>query len=77
VKYYYAVLLSVLRAIASTPCRLIWRAQSSGAKYESRERRLDVAELVGIARALGVDPLKMLRAAGRNTAKEAIVASYL
>ena len=37
------------------------RPQSFVAKYESRERRLDVAEFIGIARAIGADPLKMLR----------------
>jgi hypothetical protein len=31
-------------------------------KYETGERRLDVAEFVGIARAVGADALKMLRA---------------
>jgi len=39
------------------------RPQSFVAKYEGRERRLDVAEYVGIARALGVDPYGLLRAA--------------
>ncbi len=38
------------------------RPQSFVAKYESRERRLDVAEFVGIARAVGADPFKLLRA---------------
>jgi transcriptional regulator with XRE-family HTH domain len=36
------------------------RPQSFVAKYEGRERRLDVAEYLMIARALGVDPFKML-----------------
>jgi hypothetical protein len=36
-------------------------------KYESGERRLDVAEFVGIARALGADPFKMLKTAGRSS----------
>ena len=40
------------------------RPQSFVANYESRERRLDVAEYVGIARALGADPFKMLLAHG-------------
>jgi transcriptional regulator with XRE-family HTH domain len=42
------------------------RPQSFVAKYEGRERRLDVAEYVAIARALGVDPYKLLRAAERG-----------
>jgi hypothetical protein len=40
------------------------RPQSFVAKYEGREHRLDVADFVGIARALGADPLK-LRASER------------
>ena len=39
------------------------RPQSFVAKYEGRERRLDVAEFCSIARELGADPIKMLRAA--------------
>jgi transcriptional regulator with XRE-family HTH domain len=38
------------------------RPQSFVAKYEGRERRLDVAEYLQIARELGADPFKMLRA---------------
>jgi DNA-binding transcriptional regulator YiaG len=30
-------------------------------KYEIGERRLEVAEFVGIARAIGADPIRMLR----------------
>jgi transcriptional regulator with XRE-family HTH domain len=41
------------------------RPQSFVAKYEGRERRLDVAEYMAIARALGADPFKMLRIAER------------
>jgi transcriptional regulator with XRE-family HTH domain len=43
------------------------RPQSFVAKYESGESRLDVAEFVGIARAIGADPFKMLKTAGRNS----------
>jgi transcriptional regulator with XRE-family HTH domain len=39
------------------------RPQSFVAKYEGRERRLDVAEYIAIARALGTDPHKLLRGA--------------
>lgn len=37
------------------------RPQSFVAKYEGGERRLDVVEFVTIARALGADPIKLLR----------------
>lgn len=39
------------------------RPQSFVAKYEGRERRLDVAEYLQIARELGADPYKLLKAA--------------
>jgi transcriptional regulator with XRE-family HTH domain len=37
------------------------KLQSFVAKYEGGERRLDVIEFIVIARAIGVDPLRMLR----------------
>ncbi len=37
------------------------RPQSFVAKYEGRERRLDVAEYLQIARELGADPYNLLR----------------
>jgi transcriptional regulator with XRE-family HTH domain len=37
------------------------RPQSFIAKYEGGERRLDVVEFITIARALGADPIKLLR----------------
>ncbi len=37
------------------------RPQSFVAKYEGRERRLDVAEYISIARELGADPYKLLK----------------
>ncbi|WP_439364435.1 helix-turn-helix domain-containing protein [Bradyrhizobium sp. DASA03005] len=37
------------------------RPQSFIAKYEGGERRIDVVEFVAIARALGVDPVKLFR----------------
>lgn len=42
------------------------RPQSFVAKYESRERRLDVAEYLMIAKALGADPHKLTRAAEKR-----------
>src|SRR3977135_2313024 len=36
------------------------KPQSFVAKYEGGERRLDVLEFIAIARALGVDPLKLM-----------------
>jgi transcriptional regulator with XRE-family HTH domain len=42
------------------------RPQSFVAKYESGERRLDVAEYLMIARALAADPYRVLRAAERG-----------
>lgn len=44
--------------------KMLSRPQSFVSKYESGERRLDVAEFVGIARALGADPIKMMRKIG-------------
>ena len=43
------------------------RPQSFVAKYEGRERRLDVAEYLSIARELGADPYRLLRAAEKRT----------
>lgn len=42
------------------------RPQSFVAKYEGRERRLDVGEYIMIARAIGTDPHKLLRSADRG-----------
>lgn len=42
------------------------KPQSFVAKYEIGERRLDVLEFISVARALGADPLKLLRALMRN-----------
>jgi transcriptional regulator with XRE-family HTH domain len=38
------------------------RPQSSVAKYEGGERRLDVVEFVVVSHAIGADPLKFLKA---------------
>ena len=42
------------------------RPQSFVAKYEGGERRLEVAEYVMIARALGADPYRLLRGAEKT-----------
>jgi transcriptional regulator with XRE-family HTH domain len=40
--------------------------QSFVAKYEGGERRLDVVEFLNIARAIGADPIRLLRALMRQ-----------
>lgn len=45
------------------------RPQSFVAKYEGRERRLDVAEFINIARELGADPVRLLREVEKAEAK--------
>jgi transcriptional regulator with XRE-family HTH domain len=42
------------------------KPQSFVAKYEGGERRIDVVEFLGIARAIGVDPVRILRALQKN-----------
>jgi transcriptional regulator with XRE-family HTH domain len=51
--------------------RHLKRPQSFVAKYEGGERRIDVIEFVAIVRAIGADPLKLLRdfMAGKPPAK--------
>lgn len=41
---------------------ILHKPQSFVAKYEGGERRLDVIEFVGVVRAIGADPLKLLAA---------------
>lgn len=41
--------------------RRLRRPQSFVAKYEGGERRIDVVEFVAIVRAIGADPVKLLR----------------
>jgi transcriptional regulator with XRE-family HTH domain len=50
------------RVTQASLAETLGRPQSFVAKYESGERRLDVAEFVGIAPAIGADPLKLLKA---------------
>jgi transcriptional regulator with XRE-family HTH domain len=42
------------------------KPQSFVAKYEGGERRLDVIEFVAIARAIGADPVRILRSLVRQ-----------
>ena len=42
--------------------RRLKKPQSFVAKYEGGERRIDVVEFLGITRAIGADPLRILRA---------------
>jgi transcriptional regulator with XRE-family HTH domain len=51
--------------------RRLKRPQSFVAKYEGGERRIDVIEFIAIVRAIGADPLKLLRdlLAGKAPAK--------
>ncbi len=46
--------------------KILRRPQSFVAKYEGKERRLDVAEFLSIARALSADPHKMLKMAEKS-----------
>ncbi|KQK29563.1 hypothetical protein ARD30_16415, partial [Bosea thiooxidans] len=43
----------------------IGRRQTFVSKYETEERRLDVAECIAIARAIGVEPYELMREADR------------
>lgn len=51
--------------------RRLRRPQSFVAKYEGGERRIDVVEFVVIVRAIGADPVKLLRdlISGKTPAK--------
>jgi len=44
------------------------RPQSFVAKYEGGERRLDVVEFMTVARAIGADPVALLRALSKARA---------
>ena len=48
--------------------RRLGKPQSFIAKYEGGERRLDVIEFVTIARAIGADPLRILRTLAKSMA---------
>jgi len=44
------------------------KPQSFVAKYEGGERRIDIIEFLAIARAIGADPVRILRALARRQA---------
>jgi hypothetical protein len=48
------------------------RPQSYVAKVEGCERRLDVVEFLQVARAIGIDPMPMLRNAWKRTRGEMV-----
>ncbi len=41
--------------------RRLGKPQSFVAKYEGGERRIDVVEFIAIARAIGADPIRLMR----------------
>ena len=43
------------------------KPQSFVAKYEGGERRLDVVEFISVARAIGADPIRIIRSLMRQT----------
>ena len=48
--------------------RRLGKPQSFVAKYEGGERRLDVIEFIVIARAIGADPMRIVRALTKKMA---------
>jgi transcriptional regulator with XRE-family HTH domain len=46
---------------------LLHKPQSFVAKYEGGERRIDVVEFLAISRAIGADPLRLLKALMRQS----------
>jgi transcriptional regulator with XRE-family HTH domain len=62
---FCALMIKARKAAGLTQHELAGRLrkpQSFVAKYEGGERRLDVVEFVAVSRAIGADPLKILRA---------------
>lgn len=64
----YARLIGLLVAVRKDAgirqqalAKKLGRPQSFIAKYEGGERRIDLIEFIAIARALGVDPVRLLR----------------
>ena len=70
-KKFRELLVEVRRAAGLTQAELsqrLNRPQSFVSKYERGERRLDVVEFIGeVAKALGVDPAKLLDKFYRET----------
>lgn len=62
-KRFYELLVEVRKAADLTQAELaerLGRPQSFVSKFERGERRLDVIEFAVVAKALGVDPVKVL-----------------
>ena len=60
---FLKILTKARKSVGITQTELankIKQSQSYVSKYENGERRLDVIEFIGITKALGVDPLKIL-----------------
>lgn len=47
----------------------IGRRQTFVSKYETEERRLDVAEFIAIARAIGAEPFELMQVAERAVSR--------
>ena len=63
-EHLHQALINARRAACLTQAEVadkLSRPQSFVSKYEQGERRLDVVEFVAVCRALGVDPLVMLK----------------
>ncbi|QDW37773.1 helix-turn-helix transcriptional regulator [Bradyrhizobium sp. KBS0727] len=61
---FCALMIAARKAAGLTQhalARRLGRPQSFVAKYEGGERRLDVIEFVAVVRAIGADPVRLLR----------------
>ena len=72
---YKALLAALIRArkdASITQVELaarIGRRQTFVSKYETEERRLDVAEFIAIARAIGAEPFELMQVAERAVSR--------
>ena len=68
---FRALLMKARKAAGLTQQKLakrLGKPQSFVAKYEGGERRLDVLEFLSVARALGTDPIRIIRTLMRHAA---------
>ena len=66
---FRALLVKARKAAGLTQQELskrLGKPQSFVAKYEGGERRLDVVEFVSVARAIGADPVRIVRSLMRH-----------